>query len=107
MPIFSYFACVGAALTVILLWLGGNDGQPTRTAHTSSQTIGIPKFEPKPELEPARVTTVNFAAEYERPVTKPIKAEDTRRKEKVTTSPLEPWTRNKFAEFPHDNLSIH
>ena len=34
------------------------------------QMIGIPKFKPKPEPEHARVTAVNFAAEYERSETK-------------------------------------
>lgn len=106
MPIFSYFLVVGSVLTGLLLWFG-NESQPNGTALASSQTIGIPKFKPEPEPEHARVTAVNFAAEYQRPETKPLKAADTPRKQRATTKSLEPLTQNRFAEFPHDNLSIH
>lgn len=109
MPILSYFLFVGAALTGILLWLG-NEFQPEKPALTSSSTIGIPAFKPEPEPAHASVTTVNFAAAYERPERKPLKStrtEVTRHKQTVTINPSEPATRNKYAEFPHDNLSIH
>jgi hypothetical protein len=105
MPIFSYFLVVGSVLTGLLLWFG-NESQP-RTALTSSQTIGIPKFKPEPEPEHARVTAVNFAAEYQHPEPKPFKTADTPRKQKGRTNSSELLTRNRFAEFPHDNLSIH
>jgi hypothetical protein len=106
MPIFSYFLVVGSVLTGLLLWFG-NESQPNGTALASSQTIGIPRFKPEPEPEHARVTAVNFAAEYQRPETNPLKAADTPRKQRATAKSLEPLTRNRFAEFPHDNLSIH
>jgi hypothetical protein len=105
MPIFSYFLVVGSVLTGLLLWFG-NESQPNGTALTS-QTIGIPKFKPEPEPEHARVTAVTFAADYQHPETKPLKTANTPRKQKATTNSSEPLTRNRFAEFPHDNLSIH
>ena len=103
MPIFSYFLVVGSVLTGLLLWFG-NESQPNGTALRSSQMVGIPKFKPEPEPEHARATAVNFAAEYKR---RENKSADTPRKQKATTNSLEPLTRNRFAEFPHDNLSIH
>jgi hypothetical protein len=104
MPIFSYFLVVGSVLAGLLLWFG-NESQPNGPALTLSQTVGIPKFKPEPEDEHARATAVNFAAEYRRP--KPLKTADTLRKQKATTNSSKPLTRNRFAEFPHDNLSIH
>ena len=106
MPIFSYFLVVGSVLTGLLLWFG-NESQPNGTALRSSQMVGIPKFKPEPEPEHARATAVNFAAEYKRRENKPLKTTDTPRKQKATTNSLELLTRNRFAEFPHDNLSIH
>ena len=108
MPIFSYFLIVGSVLTGLLLWLG-NESQPNGngTALASSQSVGIPKFKPEPEPEHARATTVNFAAEYGRPESKPMKITGTPRKQKATTNPSELLTRSRYAGFPHDNLSIH
>jgi hypothetical protein len=107
MPILSYFLVVGSVLTGLLLWFG-NESQPIgMTLTSSSQMVGIPKFKPEPEPEHARVTAVNFGAEYVRPETKPVKTADTPQKQKATSSSLEPLTRNRIAEFPHDNLSIH
>ena len=106
MPIFSYFLVVGSVLTGLLLWFG-NESQPIGTALTSSQMVGIPKFKPEPEPEHARVTAANFAAEYQRPETKPLKTANTPRKQKTTINSLEPLTRNRFAEFQHNNLGIH
>jgi hypothetical protein len=97
---------VGSVLTGLLLWFG-NESQPIETDLTSSQMVGIPKFKPEPEPEHARATAVNFAAEYKRPEIKPVKTADTQRKQKATINSLEPLTRNRVAEFPHDNLSIH
>ena len=106
MPIFSYFLVVGSVLIGLLLWFG-NEGVPNETTLTSSQMVGIPKFKPRPELEHARATTVNFAAEYRRPKTNPVKAADTPRRQKATNNPLEPLRRNRLAEFPHDNPNVH
>jgi hypothetical protein len=106
MPIFSYFLVVGGVLTGLLLWFG-NESQSNGTALTSSQTIGIPKFKPEAAPEHARATAVNFAAAYKLPESKPLKTADTPRKKKATTNSLEPLTRNKYAEFPHNNLGIH
>ena len=97
---------VGSVLTGLLLWFG-NESQPNGPALTSSQMVGIPKFKPEPEPEHARVTAANFAAEYSRPETKPLKTGNTPRKPKTTINSLEPLKRNRFAEFPPDNLSIH
>jgi len=106
MPIFSYFLVVGSVLTGLLLWFG-NESQPIGTAFTSSQMLGIPKFKPKPEPEHARATAVNFAAGYKHPKTKIVTTADTPRPQKTTINSLEPLTRNRVAEFPHDNLGIH
>ena len=108
MPIFSYFLVIGSVLTGLLLWLG-NESQPNGTTLTSSQTIGIPKFKPKPEPEPehARVTAVNFAAEYERSKRKPVKAAETPPRQKATIDYSKPQPLSHFAEFPHDNLRFH
>ena len=106
MPIFSYFLIVGSVLTGLLLCFG-NVSEPNGPALTSAQTIGVTKFKPEPEPEHARVTAVNFAAVYRRPETKPLKTTDMSRKPKATPNSLEPLARNRFAEFPRDNLSIH
>jgi hypothetical protein len=113
MPIFSYFVFVGAVLTGILLWLG-SEYPPSPTTLTSSQTIGVPKFKPEPELKHATVTTVNFAADYGHAAAKqnkieapPARIEAARRKPKVAVSYSESPAIKRFAEFPHDNLSIH
>jgi hypothetical protein len=106
MPLFSYFLVVGSVLTGLLLLLG-NESQPNGTALALSQSISIPKFKPESEPEHARATTVNFAAEYRRSDSKPVKAAMTPRKQKATTNTSQPLTRSRFAEFPHDNLSIH
>jgi hypothetical protein len=106
MPILSYFLVVGGVLTGLLLWFG-NESQSNGVALTSSQTIGIPRFKPEPEPEQARATAVNFAAAYTRPESKPLKNADPPRKQKATTNSFEPLTRNRIAEFPHDNLGIH
>jgi hypothetical protein len=106
MPIFSYFLVVGSVLTALLLWFG-NESQPIGTALTSSQTVGIPKFKPEPEPAHARATAVNFAAEYKHPASKTVTTADTPRKQKTMINFIEPLTRNRAAEFPHDNLSIH
>ena len=104
MPIFSYFLVVGSVLTGLLLWFG-NESQPNGTALTSSQTIGIPKFKPKPEPEHARVTAVNFAAAYER--RKSVKTAETSHRQKTSINYSDPKPLSRIAEFPHDNLGIH
>ncbi len=106
MPIFKYFLFVGAALTGILVWLG-NEYPPSQTALISSQAIGVPKYKPEPEPKHARVTTVNFAAAYAQPASKPDKIEAARHRQRVTASVSESPPLKRFAEFPHGNLSIH
>ena len=105
-PIFSYFLVVGSVLIGLLLWFG-NEGVPNETTLTSSQMIGIPKFKPEPEDEHARATAVNFAAEYQRSERKSVKATETPPRQKATTNYSKPQRWSHFAEFPHDNLSIH
>ena len=106
MPICSYFLVVGSVLTGLLLWFG-NESQPNGTALTSSQTIGIPKFKPKPEPEHARVTAVNFAAAYERSERKSVKTAETSHRQKTSINYSDPKPLSRIAEFPHDNLGIH
>ena len=106
MPIFSYFLVVGSVLVGLLLWFG-NEGLPNETTLTSSQMVGIPKFKPEPEAEHARATAVNFGAEYERPKTHSVKTVGTPRRQKATNNSLAPLRRNRLAEFPHDNPSVH
>jgi len=106
MPIFSYFFVVGSVLTGLLLWFG-NGSEPIRPPLTSSQTAGIPKFKPEPEVERARATTVNFAADYKRSERKSVKMAETPPRQKETTDYSKTQPLNHFAEFPHDNLSIH
>jgi hypothetical protein len=106
MPIFSYFLVVGGVLTGLLLWLG-NESKPIGMALTSSQMVGIPKFKPEPEPEHARATVFNFGAEYQRLETKAANTAAARRKQKATINSSAPQPLNHFAEFPHDNLSIH
>ncbi|MGA9037507.1 MAG: hypothetical protein WB505_18045, partial [Pseudolabrys sp.] len=103
MPIFAYFFVVGSVLTGLLLWFG-NGSEPIGPAHTSSQTVGIPKFKPEPEPEHARATAVNFAAEYGRSERKSVKTAETPSRQKATANYSRP--RSHFAEFPRDNLSI-
>ena len=104
MPIFSYFLVAGSVLTGLLLWFG-NESQPNGTALTSSQTIGIAKFKPKPE--PERVTAVNFAAEYQRSERRSVKATETPPRQKAAINYSKPQPLSHFAESPHDNLSIY
>ena len=106
MPIFSYFFIVGSVLTGLLLWFG-NGNEPARTTLTSSQTVGIPKFKPEPEDVHARATTFNFAASYKRSDRKSVKTAVMPPRQKATTNYLEPQPLSHFAEFPHDELSIH
>ena len=106
MPIFSYFLVVGSVLTVLLLWFGTSN-EPNVMAPTSPQTVGIPKFQPEPEPEHARVTAANLAAEYERSETKPVKAADIPRRQKTAITSPQPQIWNRFAEFPQGNLNIH
>jgi hypothetical protein len=106
MPIFSYFLVVGSVLTGLLLWFG-NGNEPIQTALTTSQTVGVPKFKPEPEAEHARATAVNFAAEHKHSERKSLRAAETLPRQKATTHYSKPQPLSHFAEFPHDNLSIH
>jgi hypothetical protein len=106
MPIFSYFLVVGTVLTGLLLWFGDRN-EPMGTRLTSSQTVGIPKFKPEREVEHARATAVNFAAEYKRSERKSIKMAETPPRQKATTNYSKPQPFSHFAEFPHNNLSSH
>jgi hypothetical protein len=60
MPILAYFSVIGTIL-VVLLRLSSSAlpdiGPPIKT----SQLVGLPKVEPRPESEPL-ITTFNFAA---------------------------------------------
>lgn len=105
MPIFSYFLVMGSVLAGLLLWFG-NGSEPIGGALTS-QTVGIPQFKPEPEAEHARATAFNFAAEYARSKRKPVKTAETPPRQKAATNYSKPQLLSHFAEFRHDNLSIH
>ena len=63
MPILTYFVVAGTALHALLMLSScelPDVGSPIKT----SQLVGLPKVEPRPEVEPF-VTTSNFAAEKE------------------------------------------
>ena len=68
MPIFTYFVAAGTALLALLMLYSyelQDDGSPIKT----SQLVGLPKIEPRPEPQPL-MTTSNFAAEKENPATR-------------------------------------
>lgn len=106
MPIFSYFLVMGTLLIGVLLWIS-NVIEPEHSGLMTSQIVGVPKFKAEPELVHARVTAVNFAAEYAPPARKPVKTGEAARKPKkiIRYSPKPTW--NQLAEYPHDDLTIH
>jgi hypothetical protein len=106
MPILSYFLVMGTLLIGVLLWIS-NVIEPEPSGIMTSQIVGLPKFKAEPESAHARVTAVNFAAEYARPTAKPAKTVEAARKPKkiVRYSPKPTW--NQLAEYPHDDLTIH
>jgi hypothetical protein len=106
MPILSYFLVVGSVLTGLLLWFAP-ESQPNDAVRMTSQTVGVAKFKPEPEPTHAQATAVNYAAAYERPETKTVKAVEPPRRQKATVDTSTPWRPHRFAEYPHDNLSIH
>ena len=97
---------MGTVLIGVLLWIS-NVIKPEHSGLMTSQIVGVPKFKAEPESVHARVTAVNFAAEYARPATKPTKTVEVARKpKKITRNSLKPaW--NQLAEYPHDDLTIH
>ena len=67
MPIFTYFMVIGTALLALFMLSSyelPNVGSPIKT----SQVVGLPKVEPRPEQQPL-MTISNFAAEKESPAT--------------------------------------
>ena len=106
MPIFSYFLVMGTLLTGLLIWVSSVI-EPDAPGPQASQITGVPKFKPEPEPAYATVTAFNFAAEHSRPASKPARVvEAAARPKAISRSPPPPaWDR--FAEYPHDNLSIH
>jgi hypothetical protein len=105
MPILSYFLVMGTLLIGVLLWIS-NVIEPEPSGLMTSQNVGVPKFKAEPESAHARVTAVNFAAEYGRPATKPAKTVEAAPKPKkiVRYSPKPTW--NQLAGYPHDDLTI-
>lgn len=106
MPIFSYFLAMGTLLIGVLLLIS-KVIEPERSGLMTSQIVGVPKFKAEPESAHARVTAVNFAAEYARPATKPAKTVEAapKPKNKFRSSPKYTW--DQLAEYPHDDLTIH
>jgi hypothetical protein len=66
-----------------------------------------PQFKPEPEAEHARATAFNFAAEYGRSKRKSVKTAETPSRQKAATNHSKLQLLSHFAEFPHDNLSVH
>ena len=67
MPIFTYFMVIGTALLALFMLSSyelPDVGSPIKT----SQLVGLPKVEPRPEQQPL-MTISNFAAEKESPAT--------------------------------------
>jgi hypothetical protein len=90
MPLFSYFAVMGAALTLGLLIVSSRI-EPQGLPFATSQIAGLPKqSRPKPEpelLAPPRITATNFAAPY-RPVAEAFaRATVEPRRERATEAP--------------------
>ena len=61
MPIFTYLVAAGAALLALLI-LSSYELPDVGSPINTSQLVGLPKVEPRPELQPL-MTTSNFAAE--------------------------------------------
>src|SRR4029078_9932029 len=95
MPVLGYFVVVGSVLLGLLYWVG-DKGASEGSAFKTSQTVGIPKsFTPqKSQQTLPKVTTVNFAADYDQPQQtaakpvepKPAKSAESRRKERANVS---------------------
>src|SRR5215813_2215160 len=61
MPIVAYFVVMGAALLLLLnasSYALPDVGSPIQT----SQMVGLPKVEPRPDAEPPLMSTTNFGA---------------------------------------------
>ena len=106
MPIVSYFIVMGTLLGGVLLWTS-NAIEPGASGLQASQIVGVPKFKAEPESAHARVTAVNFAAEYALPATKPAKALQAAPKLRKRIDYSAKSKRNQLAEFPSGSLSIH
>jgi len=92
MPLFSYFAVVGVALTLALLFISSRI-QPLGSPVPTSQIVGIAKpFKPEPERSPYTITGTNFAAAYkpasaratEEP--KPVRRAESHRQQRPATA---------------------
>ena len=104
MPIFPYFLVMGTLLVGVLLWIS-NVIEPEPSGLMTSQIDGVPKFKAEPESTHARVTAVNFAAEYARPATRPAKTVQAATKSKKIIRYLPKPTWNQLTEYPHDDPS--
>jgi hypothetical protein len=107
MPILPYFVLAGAALGGLLFWVSNGldqNGSPIKT----SQMIGVPEpFKAQPEQPLYKIDGVNFAAEQEHSVTNPVPTAEPAARQKTTSKPSKVPMWNRFAESPHDNLSVH
>ena len=91
MPLFSYFAVVGATLTLALLFISDRI-QPLGSPVPTSQIIGITKpFKPEPERSPYQIMGTNFAAAH-RPASahaaeepKPVRRAESHRQQRSAT----------------------
>jgi hypothetical protein len=107
MPILSYFIVAGTALVALLFWVS-NGLDPNSSAIRTSQTVGVPEpFKAQPEPPQYTVGNVNFAAEAEDAVTKPVQSAAPTPKPKAASKPSTTPKWNRFAESPHDEWNVH
>lgn len=119
-PIFSYFAVMGTALTAMLLYLSSHL-EPAPLPFETSQTVGVQApFKAEQERSPYEITGTNFAAEYRPAPPEPAHASRSSKHEVRTagspqreksdrfTEEHTMFPSNRVAENPHNELmSIH
>jgi hypothetical protein len=107
MPILSYFIVAGTALVGLLFWVS-NELDPNSSPIKTSQTVGVAEpFKAQPEQPQYKIEGVNFAAEQDQSVTRPVQTAEPTAKQKITSKPSTVPMWNRLAESPHDNLSVH
>ena len=119
-PIFSYFAVMGTALTAMLLYLSSHL-EPAPLPFETSQTVGVQApFKAEQERSPYEITGTNFAAAYNpAPAAQIHSAEASNHGDRAAGSPQREksdrfteehtmFPSNRVAENPHNELmSIH
>ena len=106
MPIFSYFVVVGVALLGLLIWLG-DAMEPRALPFTSSQMVGLPKpYKAPPEYTSNRQPELALSdSEFPAPQSK--RQVQAGHKKKTTKIAEDTIGRERYAEYPHNNETIH